>query len=80
MVPPPKRQIREDTPLLDLTTKQRNADYSLANYMGQYPSEQRDGEDYGDEVIEVRSKPVVDLKAKMMQAKQKPPSLASNSN
>jgi len=39
MVPPPKRQIREDTPLVDLTTKQRNADYSLANYMGQYPSE-----------------------------------------
>ena len=33
MVPPPKRRIGEDTPLVDMS-QQQNQEYSLANYTG----------------------------------------------
>lgn len=94
MVPPPKRRIGEDTPLVDVTQRQY-PDYSLANYA-------RDGNDEEDEmgldhhhpIMEEKlrrpplnlddlnennqmgaapAKPPVDLKAKMMLAKQKSP-------
>ena len=33
MVPPPKRRIGEDTPLVDMS-QQNATDYSIANYTG----------------------------------------------
>ena len=35
MVPPPKRRIGEDTPLVDMS-QQHAGEYSLANYTGQF--------------------------------------------
>ena len=76
MVPPPKRRIGEDTPLVDMS--QQNAhEYSIANYTGQFAQNNinnRAGEraeiQYEDvdeaPIAEVKAKPTVDLKAKML--------------
>ena len=79
MVPPPKRRIGEDTPLVDMS-QQNATDYSIANYTGQFAQNhnhrvnERADIQYNDvdenPVIEFKAKPTVDLKAKMLASKQ----------
>lgn len=81
MVPPPKRRIGEDTPLVDMS-QQNATDYSIANYTGQFAQNpnnnrivERAAEMQFNEVeeapiIELKAKPTVDLKAKMLASKQ----------